>query len=220
MRMMRLCDCCNTNSNSDRRRDELLQLQASNLFPACLLAHEKLDQTTMDIHSFEQRSSSELGHEIEWKRNRVVLANRREPNVAWSTANQPIRRGGGGSGDDRDSSLLGWLFRCGKYWPSASAANRANRLKSTSSLLSISIQHIDAGPFPSNEWRTSKYTLMNFLPKNLFEQFRRFSIFYYSLRLRWRLGRLGTFHCSQRLRRRLGRFGTFHCSKRLRRRLG
>lgn len=33
--------------------------------------------------------------------------------------------------------------------------------------------------FESNEWRTSKYTLLTFLPKNLFEQFRRLANFYF-----------------------------------------
>lgn len=58
-------------------------------------------------------------------------------------------------------------------------------LTSTSSLASISKpapdanSRFDSGPFATNEWRTSKYTLLNFLPKNLFEQFRRFANFYF-----------------------------------------
>lgn len=37
----------------------------------------------------------------------------------------------------------------------------------------------DFGPFRSNEWKTSKYTLLNFLPKNFYEQFRRLANFYF-----------------------------------------
>ena len=33
--------------------------------------------------------------------------------------------------------------------------------------------------FPDNEIKSSKYTVWNFVPKNLFEQFRRVSSFYF-----------------------------------------
>ncbi len=37
----------------------------------------------------------------------------------------------------------------------------------------------DRQKFPDNEVTSSKYTLWNFLPKNLFEQFRRIANFYF-----------------------------------------
>lgn len=44
---------------------------------------------------------------------------------------------------------------------------------------STSLQSDLSLKFESNEWKTSKYTLLNFLPKNLFEQFRRLANFYF-----------------------------------------
>ncbi|KAI8854149.1 hypothetical protein BC829DRAFT_218752 [Chytridium lagenaria] len=44
----------------------------------------------------------------------------------------------------------------------------------------ISSTHASVSGFPSNKVRTSKYTILTFIPKNLFEQFRSVANFYFT----------------------------------------
>lgn len=141
------------------------------------------------IHSYEQRSLSEIGHELEPKQNRVILVDRRDPQAGWSTANQPIQTRGLKwlhalkrrvttlvlAGSNRSAiSLSG-----GNSYGSRIGGPAISKLQSYSSSQRSTKLNFDSGPFCSNEWRTSKYTVLNFLPKNLFEQFRRFANFYF-----------------------------------------
>lgn len=128
------------------------------------------------ISSYEQRSSSELENELDLNQNRIIIVNRREPNLNWFDAvhdpkvNKP-----------REVSCCG---QCNTYRhccrKKRAGLTRRDSL-SIDSLSGTSFNHFDLGPFPSNEFHTSKYTIINFLPKNLFEQFRRVANLYFLL---------------------------------------
>lgn len=120
------------------------------------------------VNSFEQLSSSEIGHDLAQKQHRIIIADRRNPNAYWSTSNQPTAR--------RSSFrfLLSFFRKNKSYvkpWITPSSTMRSYGEGTDPPL--------DYGPFCSNEWLTSKYTMLNFLPKNLFEQFRRLANFYF-----------------------------------------
>lgn len=128
------------------------------------------------INSFEQRSSSELGNELELKQNRIIIVNRREPNLSWFDAIHNSK-----SGEHQQRC-------CGTGGGNSCCQKRPVDLDRRTSLSADSIggaggsfNQFDLGPFTSNEWYTSKYTLINFLPKNLFEQFRRLANLYFLL---------------------------------------
>lgn len=150
------------------------------------------------VQSFEQRSLSDFNS----RGNRVIIVNRREPSLDWQTTsdvssriNQPV----GGHHTCLLSGCCSWLSCCcssakesAPYEKSASKRKRrigdANQSSqsvgppvsaATAATSNSNQPTFDFGPFPSNVWTTSKYTLVNFLPKNLFEQFRRMANFYF-----------------------------------------
>lgn len=120
------------------------------------------------LSSFEQLSSTDTSQELNAKQHRIIIADRRNPKASWSTTNQPIERR-----SFARSLVSVFVSKRSQAKPS---------VKPTSNLLSNSSNSLMAfnyGPFSSNEWRTSKYTMLNFIPKNLFEQFRRLANFYF-----------------------------------------
>lgn len=134
------------------------------------------------VHSFEKRSVTDTERV---RANRVIVANRREPNVYWSTSNQPAA-----SHSSTYSKIVGLrssicccccnLFAKSRYRiATLIRTNSSQQLANTSRSRLLDEHPFDSGPFSSNQWRTSKYTLWNFLPKNLFEQFRRLANFYF-----------------------------------------
>jgi len=118
------------------------------------------------VHSYEQRSGSELALELGQRRSRIIIVNRREPDVSWSTENRVP--------EAPSCGLFVWLRKRFSRTPSHGPGSRASR-----STPSVTMQQFDSGPFASNEWLSSKYTLINFLPKNLFQQFRRLANLYF-----------------------------------------
>lgn len=153
------------------------------------------------IHSYEQRSTSEIGHEFDFKQNRVIIVNRHDPQGTWNTANGPLETKwfawcswlrwrltpsnwhlpGRQPASSRLShpSSLSTSKNVSLSLDGAHKTSDLHKLGSISSTSTLSPTRFHAGPFPSNEWRTSKYTLINFLPKNMFEQFRRMANFYF-----------------------------------------
>lgn len=125
-----------------------------------------------EVHSFEKLSVSDNDRA---GINRVIVANRHQPEVFWSTSNQPTLEA---QGLNLFARLCSWCLCQDNSTTLRYFSGR--RLRSRSNSISIVDEtQIDTGPFSSNEWRTSKYTLLNFLPKNLFEQFRRLANFYF-----------------------------------------
>lgn len=128
------------------------------------------------ISSYENRSSDSV-NEPSLRKNRIIIVNRREPHLSWFDAVH----------DSRLTESKRPVGRCCSYNLNGFCCRKRptdlNRLSSLSvdSISGTSFKHFDLGPFPSNEWHTSKYTLINFLPKNLFEQFRRLANLYFLL---------------------------------------
>lgn len=150
--------------NADDPRDGCF-ISLSPLCTQCVHSVLTSSAAMESIHSYEQRSSSEIYHEADLRQNRVIIADRRQPDSHWSTCNQPVES-------------KSWLrFASISYWrPSGSDKDSNLRQPNAASWSSA---RLDSGPFPSNDWRTSKYTIFSFLPQNLFEQFRRFANFYF-----------------------------------------
>lgn len=120
-----------------------------------------------NVHSFEARSSNEIQQERGSLRNRVIVVDRHNPSMPWSITSNSLLSSG--------TSAIGWLTKLFSF-----GRRRFDQSSLTASSISIgSKDDIEFGPFPSNEWRTSKYTLLDFFPKNLFEQFRRLANFYF-----------------------------------------
>lgn len=130
------------------------------------------------VNSFEQASSSDIGTETPVKPHRLVIVDQIRPGARWSTISQPVET----------RSLFKWItsplghMRLSVKRPRVAPASERAAPSHLSNINSISLNSgYHLGPFPSNEWRTSKYTLWSFLPKNLFEQFRRLANFYFLL---------------------------------------
>jgi phospholipid-translocating ATPase len=141
------------------------------------------------VQSFEQRSLGEFGA----RSNRVIIVNRREPSLNWQAASDvsnQINQPAAGSAEQAPSGGGGFCYRlfCPCCAPSVSSSTdksvsikrkRKNGTVNQPANVAIGYEPYDFGPFPSNAWKTSKYTLVNFLPKNLYEQFRRLANFYF-----------------------------------------
>lgn len=143
--------------------------------------HQAIGSTTEScikvegINSYEQRSFTDHNLDSTLKPHRLVVVDRLQQESAWSSSNQP----------SETRSILKWLFspfgqfRLNITRPRAPATKAAAAQLSSSSGSLAQQAGYHLGPFPSNEWRTSKYTLLTFLPRNLFEQFRRLANFYF-----------------------------------------
>lgn len=145
------------------------------------------------VHSYEQRSSTRIGQDADSKvtDSRFIIVNRRDPHVSWSTSNQ--QRG--------NKSILGIRPLCSKLKQNIKKLsicrffrindisgdlrdeNSKSSLRTNSSDIFSGKRNLkrrfNFGPFRTNELLTSKYTLFNFIFKNLFEQFRRLANFYF-----------------------------------------
>lgn len=143
-----------------------------------------------DIHSFAQRSSSDGSTNLSAsKTSRVIIVDRYNPRAIWATnatSGQGVSRFLG-IGRNISGRIIGTNTpnrTCSKQSKSLAETHKASTstlkdYRSDNRLSNTRLTRIDIGPFCANIWRTSKYTLLTFLPKNLFEQFRRVANFYF-----------------------------------------
>lgn len=134
-------------------------------------------QTFDGVHSYEQKSNSELANDATGQLNRLVVVDRSQPDALWSTSNQPIAPRSPWLSNMR-AGLVGALAH---IWPQPGGLSRSLPEIDIGSI-SLSAKantSYESGPFPSNEWLTSRYTWISFIPRNLFEQFTRFANFYF-----------------------------------------
>lgn len=146
-----------------------------------------------DIHSFAQRSSNDDSSNISApKTSRLIVVDRCNLSAVWST-NATSARGTcsffnvirsvsklitGSSGPDALRPQSSNTFKGhGRNYKPSGATLKDHRSRSRLSITKL--HNVDVGPFCANEWRTSKYSLLTFLPKNLYEQFRRVANLYF-----------------------------------------